>query len=386
MTRSADVVIIGAGIVGASIAYALGRRGIGRVVLLEAEVTLNVHSTGRNASYFLPIYDTACFSALAQASLPFFESPPDGFSDAPLLSRRGAVIAALETDADALAAEIAAARSSGVEVKSLAPADVAALVPIVRTDWFAAAAHYPGAGPLDVHALSMGYLSGARRAGVELHLAERCEAIETARGRVVAVRTNAHRYVCGTVVNAAGAWAAEIAAMCGARPIAFEPRRRHIASIPLPATGRPHDWAFFRCPSLPFYMKPEPGQLLASLMDAELDEPGDCMSDDLRVAEIVDTVERLTTLEVRRVTRAWAGHRTFSPDGAPVIGPDPAIAGFVWAAGLGGAGVMSSPAVGDLVAAAVDGSRAGPLQEQVAPARRMTATLEGRTTPAAGVA
>ncbi|MGA0594573.1 NAD(P)/FAD-dependent oxidoreductase [Enterovirga sp. CN4-39] len=151
----------------------------------------------------------------------------------------------------------------------------------------------------------------------------------------------------------------------------FEPRRRHIAAIPLPATVVPYEWPFFRCPSWPFYMKPEAGQLLASLMDAELDRPGDCMSDDLRIAEIVDAVERLTTVEVRRVTRGWAGHRTFSPDDAPVIGPDPLVAGFFWAAGLGGAGVMSSPAVGELVATAITGSRQHPLQEQVDPARRI---------------
>ncbi|MGA0598429.1 NAD(P)/FAD-dependent oxidoreductase [Enterovirga sp. CN4-39] len=369
MTRSADIVIIGAGIVGASIAYALARQGAGSVVLLEAETSLNVHSTGRNASYFLPIYDTACFSALAQASLPFFENPPEGFSDAPLLTRRGAVVAALEKDADALTAEVDSARSSGIEVQSLSPTDVAALVPILRTDWFAVAAHYPGAGPLDVHALSMGYLAGARRAGVELRLGERCEAIEISGGRAAGVKTNAHRYVCGTVVNAAGAWASEVAALCGARTIAFEPRRRHIAAIPLPATIVPYEWPFFRCPSWPFYMKPEAGQLLASLMDAEPDRPGDCMSDDLRIAEIVDAVEHLTTVEVRRVTRGWAGHRTFSPDDAPVIGPDPLVNGFFWAAGLGGAGVMSSPAVGELVATAITGSRQHPLQEQVDPAR-----------------
>ena len=367
--RSAEVVIVGAGIVGAAAAYALALRGVTDVVILEQEDMPNRHSSGRNASYYLPMYDTPVFSALAQASMPFFRSPPDGFAEAPLLEPRGAVIAATETDRDGLAAEIDEARRLGISVEALSPEEAGELVPILRTDWFATAAFYPEAGPLDVHALSMGFLGGARRAGVRLLTNERLFRIETEGGRVTGVETGSGSLSCRIVVNAAGAWAGEVGRLAGATPIDFVPRRRHIVSLPLGPDLVQRSWPFFRCPSLPLYMKPDGGQLLASRMDEEADAPGDCMSDDLEVAAIADSVASHTTLPVRRITRSWAGHRTFAPDHAPVIGPDPMLQGFIWAAGLGGAGVMSSPTVGRLVADSVTGSPFGGAFAAVAPMR-----------------
>lgn len=361
--RSAEVVIVGAGIVGAAAAFALAQRGVTDVVILEQEDMPNRHSSGRNASYYLPMYDTPCFSALAQASMPFLVAPPIGFSDAPLFERRGALIAATEVDDGALAAEIEEARSLGIPVETLSPQEARQLIPILKTDWFVSAAFYPGAGPIDVHALSMGYLAAARRAGIRLLANERVLGFRVENGRVHGIETTSGPLSCRTVVNAAGAWAGHVGRLAGARPIAFVPRRRHIVSLPLGPDQGQQTWPFFRCPSLPLYMKPEGTQLLASRMDATADDPGDCISDDLEIATVADAVAAHTTLPVRRVTRAWAGHRTFASDGDPVVGPDPCLQGFIWAAGLGGAGVMSSPLVGRLVAEAVTGA---PVQDDFA--------------------
>jgi D-arginine dehydrogenase len=365
--RSAEVVIVGAGIIGAAAAFALAQRGVTDVAILEQEDMPNRHSSGRNASYYLPMYDTPCFSALAQASMPFFLSPPDGFTEAPMFEPRGAVIA--EIAGVQLAAEIDEARSLGIAVESLTPDEAGKLIPILKTDWFASAAYYPGAGPLDVHALSMGYLKAARRAGVRVEAHQRVLGICAEHGRVLGVETASGFLACRTVVNAAGAWAGHIGRLAGARPITLVPHRRHIVSLPLGLDLAGQTWPFFRCPSLPVYMKPEGTQLLASRMDATADEPGDCIGDDLEIAAVADAVATHTTLPVRRVTRAWAGHRTFASDDAPVIGPDPLVDGFIWAAGLGGAGVMASPVVGQLVADAITGIACNRELAAVSPSR-----------------
>jgi D-arginine dehydrogenase len=157
--------------------------------------------------------------------------------------------------------------------------------------------------------------------------------------------------------------------LAGAAPISFIPRRRHIISVALNPEYAGKTWAFFRCPSLPLYLKPEAGRLLASRMDEEPDSPGDCIADDLQVAAVADAVNEYTNLSIRRIESTWAGHRTFTPDEVPVIGRDPRVQGFVWAAGLGGAGVMASPEVGELVADAICGCNERASARIVSPSR-----------------
>jgi D-arginine dehydrogenase len=367
--QAADVVVIGSGILGASVAYALVSRGIRNVLVIEKEEVANRHSSGRNASYYLPMYDTDTFSALAQASFSFLKSPPDDISEEPLLVPRGAVIAATETDRETLENEISAARDLSIAVARLAPRDLQEHVPIVRTDWITSAAYYPEAGPIDVHALSMGYMRAARQGGAQFLYNQQVVAFTRSADRIASVRTTSEEIACDTVVNAAGAWAGETGMLAAAVPISFVPRRRHIISVALAPEYAGRTWAFFRCPSLPLYLKPEAGRLLASRMDEEPDSPGDCMTDDLQVAAVADAVNEYTKLSIRRIENAWAGHRTFTSDDVPVIGRDPWVQGFIWAAGLGGAGVMASPEVGELVADAICGSDERAIARIVSPTR-----------------
>lgn len=367
--QKAEVVIIGSGIIGASVAYSLTARGLSDIMVLEKEDLPNRHSSGRNASYYLPMYDTDVFSSLGQASFPFFICPPDSFSDGPLFASRGAVIAATEIDEHELEQQIETARTLGIAVEMLTPSEAGELVPIVRTDWIRSAAYYPYAGPIDVHALSTGYIRAAKRRGATFKMNEEVVAIRTNGGRVVAVETRNDVVACSTIVNAAGAWAGMVGKLAGAIDIEFIPRRRHIISVKLDSEATEKNRTFFRCPSLPLYLKPERGRLLASRMDQDPDQPGDCMTDDMRVAEVADSLNIHTKVPVRHIERSWAGHRTFAADDAPVIGTDPHVRGFVWAAGLGGAGVMGAPEVGELVADAVMGLRARAMAEVMWPER-----------------
>ena len=351
----ADVVIVGAGVVGAAVAYFLTELGIRDVVLLEAEDVLFRHSTGRNAAYYVPVYESPMISGLTVDSLPFLRDPPAGFSDAALLGTEGAIIAAGPQQLAEHEADLAMARELGLQVETLTPRQIVQLVPIARPEHAAAAAFYREAGPIDVNALAMGYVAGARRRGARLLLGRRVTGVVVANGRVARVRTGAGDLACGALVDAAGAWAGELAAMAGASPIPIQPTRRHMIAVKLPPEHSQARWPFFRAPSVGLYFKPEAGRLLASPMDEDPEPPGDCATDEIQIATVADALDTYTTLQVRHIERAWAGHRSFAPDRLPVLGPDPRLGGFFWAAGLGGAGVMTSPAVGHLVAASIAG-------------------------------
>ena len=157
------------------------------------------------------------------------------------------------------------------------------------------------------------------------------------------------------LVDAAGAWADEVAGLAGATPLGLAPYRRTACLVD---PGRDATaWPLLNDLPETFYCKPESGALLVCPADAEPDEPGDVRPRDLDVAIGIDRLEQATTLSVRRVAHSWAGLRTSAPDDLPVVGADPQVPGFSWLAGLGGYGVQLSPAVGRLLAGRRTGSR-----------------------------
>jgi choline dehydrogenase-like flavoprotein len=142
--RSTRVVVIGGGILGAAVAYELAARGERDVLVLEAEPALNLHS----AAYYIPMYESLAYASLAKASLPFLKNPPEGFSDRPIFSQDGALIAAIEGHGDGVKAEMAQAQALGIDVKAAGAAEIRELVPVARTELIEAAAYYPEAGEI----------------------------------------------------------------------------------------------------------------------------------------------------------------------------------------------------------------------------------------------
>jgi D-arginine dehydrogenase len=355
--ESARVVIIGGGILGCAVAYALADAGVADVVVLEAEDSLNHHSSGRNASYYIPMYDSDAFSHLAHLSEPFLAAQEEaiGYAEQPILRRCGAVIATLEHAGAQLRREVAHARSLGVEAEELCARDIATLIPIVRTQLIASAAFYPRAGEINVNALSMGYIRSARTRGVEFLLSRRVTSIKRSCERITGVVTPTEVIKCNVVVNAAGAWAQKVGNLARGTNIPLTPYRRHLVCVSQTMEKGHARWPFFRCPSIPLYFKAEEERLLCSPMDEEADIPGDCRTEITQVTKAVDMLNQYTTLSSSRAHHAWAGHRVFASDRVPVIGADPSVSGLYWAAGLGGAGVMASPAVGHLIAESVLG-------------------------------
>jgi len=343
-----DVLVLGAGIAGAAAGYFLAAAGA-RVTVLEAEDAPGRHATGRSAALYSEYFGPPAVRALTAASRDFLADPPSGFADAPLLSPRGVVTVAVPGTDVEFEAALASARAAPSGAVEIPPAEAARLVPVLRADRYARAMHKPGAMDIDVAALHQGYLRGVRATGRVV-----------TRARVQTMRRDGERWRAGTpggdhtapvVVDAAGAWADEVALLAGAGPLGLVPHRRTACLVD---PGRDATaWPLLNDVPETFYCKPESGALLVCPADAEPDEPGDVRPRDLDVAVAVDRLEHATTLSVRRVAHSWAGLRTSAPDDLPVVGRDPAVPGFCWLAGLGGYGVQLSPAVGLLLAAAV---------------------------------
>lgn len=345
-----DIAIIGGGIVGTSLAHAIGARR--SVVLLEREEAFGYHSTGRSAAEFSLRFHSPQVGRLTEASASLLQNPPDGFSDVPLLRPRGNLLIADRERADylnkVLAAEQARNRKTGCRLQSLRKSEAVAMVPFLDPDWVAAAFYDPDCWDIEVENLLQGYLRSARAAGAalmtgcEVHRARRDVkdwVIETSRGEIRA----------GLVVNAAGAWADPIAALFGAASLRLQPLRRTVISVKAPG----YDLSLL--PEVneikeQFYFKPDAGQLLVSPADETPVEPHDAWADEIDIAYAAHYLSECTTLDFRHIEHSWAGLRTMAPDRLPVIGASKEVPGLFWLAGLGGFGIQTSPAVGQLAA------------------------------------
>lgn len=343
------VLIIGAGIAGASLGYHLAPHA--QVILLERESQPGAHSTGRSAALFSEIYGGPLVRALSRASRAFLESPPPGFTDARLLTPRGSLFIAT-TDQMAEFATLKSAPDVAAGTRELTGEEARALVPILREGHVAAALLEPGSMDIDVHALHQGFLRGLRQSGGQVV----CNAEVTALrhdGAGWRVTTTAGEFAGEVVVNAAGAWGDAVAALAGVAPLGLTPCRRTAAMADLPPGTNADAWPMVIDAAETFYFKPDAGRLLLSPADATPTAPCDAQPEDLDVAIAVDRVETATTLELRRVGPAWAGLRTFVRDREPVAGFDVKVPGFFWLVGQGGYGIQTAPALGQAAAALV---------------------------------
>ena len=343
MEVSADILVIGAGIAGASVADALAPSA--QVIVLEQEERPGMHSTGRSAALFSETYGNEVIRSLSRSSRAFLADPPPGFSETALIRPRGTLYIAsadrlealreLEVDAGAFE------RLSGAEARRR--------VPILRPESSAEALYEAGAMDIDVDALHQGFLRRLRPAGGQIVTDASVTALRRAAGRWIAT-TSRGDFSAPIVVNAAGAWADRVAALAGLAPLGLQPKRRTAALIDGPTDFDFAGWPLVIDVDETVYFKPDAGRLLLSPADETDTEPGDAQPDDLDVAIAVDRLEHMTTLSVRRVAHRWAGLRTFAPDRTPVCGFDPRAEDFFWLAGQGGYGIQTSPALARLAA------------------------------------
>jgi D-arginine dehydrogenase len=349
-----DVIVIGAGIAGATAAAALAADR--RVALIEAEEAAGYHTTGRSAAMWILNYGPPDVRLLTRLSRGFLADPPEGFTEATLMHRRPVLYLAPAEQRAALAAAVA----EGEGVREIAPAAARALVPALRPGYAAAAAIEEDAFDLDVAALHQGFLRALTRRGGVLGLRRRSQRIARA-GATWRVETAAGDTLAApVVVNAAGAWGDEVATQAGVAPIGLVARRRTAAVVD-PAPQAVADWPMTMDIAGTWYMRPEARtRLMVSPADATDDIARDVRPEEIDIALGIDRMQAAMDVPVRRVERSWAGLRSFAPDGSLVLGWDARAEGFFWSVGQGGYGIQTSPAAGRLVADLVAGRAPGP--------------------------
>lgn len=342
-----DVLIVGAGIAGASLAAALAPWR--RVLLVEAEDAPGYHATGRSAAFWHESYGGLGVQPLTHASLATLNSPPPEFAEHGFLSPRGALTLGQRSEAaavDAFASEFAA---QGVDVVRMSGAAVSRMVPGLRPEW-SEAAYEAACRDIDVGGLHAAYLRAAKRAGAALITraplrgARRVSDgwdVELGDGRVRAA----------LIVNAAGAWADKVAAACGIAPIGIQPYRRTVMQVRLgvPVSA---DLPLVIHVGGEFYFKGQSeGRVWLTPHDETPTAPHDAAPEELDVALAIDRMQSVVDWPVVAVERKWAGLRSFAPDRIPVFGADRHERAFIWCAGQGGVGIQTAPAISALLAA-----------------------------------
>lgn len=350
----ADFIIIGAGIAGASTGYWLSRHG--RVVVLERESHPGYHSTGRSAALYTAAYGTPQVRALTVASRAFFDQPPEGFCEHPLLTPRGEMTVDFDNNPAELQRQYLSAKASVPQMQLLNADEACARLPILRRDKVHGALYDPTASDIDTDALHQGYLRGLRRNQGQLHT--NCEVIgleRDAQGTWL-IRTSGQSFSAPVVINAAGAWADQIGSLAGARPLGLQPKRRAAFIFAGPQDQDCQHWPMLVSLDESFYLKPDAGMFLGSPANADPVQPHDVQPEELDIALGIHRIEEATTLSIRRPTRTWAGLRSFVSDGDLLAGFDPQVPGLFWVAGQGGYGIQTSPAMGQASAALVRGT------------------------------
>ena len=360
MTESADFLIIGGGIAGASAGYWLAAHG--RVILLERESQPGYHATGRSAAQFMESYGTPQVRALTRASRAFLETPPAGFSDYPLLSNRGAMMVATPGQEALLSEQWDILRAISPRAQLLDRAGACALLPVLRADQVLGAVFEPDAADMDVHALHQGYLRGLRHGGGAVVCNAGVTALHRSQG-LWQVQAGGVSYQAPVVLNAAGAWVDVVASLAGVQGIALQPRRRSAFLFAPPEGLSTAHWPLAISISEDWYFKPDAGMLMGSPANTDPVAAQDIQPEELDIALAIHRIEAMTTLKIQRPIRTWAGLRSFVADGDLVGGFDPRAPGFFWVAAQGGYGIQTSAAMGEACAALVCGR---PLPERIA--------------------
>ena len=346
------VLIIGGGIAGAAAGYVLAERR--EVTLLEREDVPGYHSTGRSAALFTENYGSRPIRALTRASRRFFEAPPASFGEHPLLAPRGVLMISPRGERERFAAALAEGMLSAPGLAEIGAAAARSRVPALDPDWLGDAMYEPEAMDIDVHALHQGFLRGLRARGGRIVTDAEARGIRRD-GGAWRVATPKAEFAAPILVNAAGAWADEVARLAGVPTIGLVPKRRTAFTIEPPAGVAIAGWPLVVDVAESFYFKPEAGRLLVSPADETPVPPCDVQPEEIDIAAAAERLEAATSIRVIRIVRKWAGLRSFVADKTPVVGFAPGADGFFWLAGQGGYGIQTAPAMGRLAAALVDG-------------------------------
>jgi D-arginine dehydrogenase len=352
MSTVFDVAVIGAGIAGLSAGYALSPYA--SVIVFETETHPGQHATGRSAAIYIAGYGSQTIRELSRLSRPFFEAPPKCFGEGSLLSPRGIMTIAAPDELLALKAYAEDLKTVSQQARFLDPDEATRLNPLLKAGSVAGAVFDETAADIDVDRLCQGFIKGIKQNEGEVRTACPINRMRFDNG-LWYLMTPVGEVVARKVLNAAGAWADQVALMAGTEPKGLKALRRSAAIVPAPNRIDVNICPMTLDIHERFYFKPEGGKVLISPAEEEVSEPCDAYADDMDLAYGIDRAQGFLSFDVGRVDHSWAGLRTFAPDREPVIGRDTHLPNFYWSAGQGGYGVQTAPAWGTKVAEAMLG-------------------------------
>ena len=333
-----DVIIVGGGIAGASLGAEIASKR--RALIIEGESHCGYHSTGRSAAFYLESYGGPEVAKLNRASRDFLSDPPADFSERGFLRMRGD-LHITRGDLPEL--------PPGVESRVVERAELERLIPGIRPQW-RQALFEPGCADIDVAALHSTFLRRFRSAGGHVRTDARLRSASRS-GRWEVELLDGSTVAAPILVNAAGAWADNVATACGVAPLGIAPKRRTMVQLRVGQSGI-RDLPLVDDAGGTFYFKGEGDSTVwLSPHDEIPTDPCDAAPEEIDVATAIDRFESVVDWPVERVERSWAGLRSFAPDRLPVYGFDSDARGFFWCAGQGGFGIQTSPAAAKMAAA-----------------------------------
>jgi glycine/D-amino acid oxidase-like deaminating enzyme len=353
--RTADIVIIGAGAVGASIAYHLARRGVRDVVVLERE-TVGAGSTSKAAGGIRVQFGTRVEVEFSLRSIEFFKRFEDEMGVPCDYRQEGYLILLFdEPDLARYRKNVALQTSLGAEVRIVKPDEARAIVPELNVDDVMAAAWGPMDGYASPNDVVQAYAARAREGGVKILEGTPATAIELSGDRVTAVLTPDGRIETPLVVNAAGPQAPLIGRMAGVE-VPVDPRRRHIF-VTDEFSGVRHPMPLVIDRKSGFYCRSEQRQVLMSAGDVGAETEFSAAVDWSMLGQAVDkAVRRIPALEGASIRHAWAGLRPLTPDEHAILDWAPGVRGLYLAVGFCGHGFQHSPATGQVVSELLTGT------------------------------
>ncbi|NQY58808.1 NAD(P)/FAD-dependent oxidoreductase [Cognatishimia sp.] len=351
-----DFLIIGGGMAGVSTAARIAP--LGKTVVLEMEPALGYHASGRSAALYEAQYGEPATVVLNLAGRSFFDEHE-------LLSPRGFMVLSPKDDRAGFDAASATFGCTEMSIK-----EAQSIVPVLNPDHLGFVGLSHEALDIDTDRMLQIFAKMTRANGGEIHTDQPVTNIErlTDGWRVT---TKDRSFEAKTVINAAGAWADQVAKMAGITPIGITPKRRSMARVPAPGGHDLSNWPMMMDVHEKWYAKPDAGKLLISPADEDPQSPHDAWADDMVLAEGIARYQPFVTEEVTRVEHTWAGLRSFAPDKNLVIGPSPEDSSFFWMAGQGGSGIQSAPAYSQYAADLIAGraSDVAEITAAVTPAR-----------------
>jgi sarcosine oxidase subunit beta len=346
MNNTADVVIIGGGIQGISLAYHLARKGVPGVCVVEMN-TLGSGSSGRSATVTAHSYTSAHCLELVKKSFAAYMRFEDELGADPGYERIGFLLIAGEASAPDLRTNFTTLQRAGVKSELLARRGIAALTPGLNLEDIELGLLTAQDGVIDPHSIMMAYAQHARRRGVEFYEGVRAIGLERHNDKVVGVHTTSGLIVTERVVNAAGFYARKVAAWAGMNLPITNYKRHVFVTEAVPAY--PDPFPFTTDVEAGWYFRREGPGLLIGMGKQESDEEDPQVNWSFLDTVVEHSMHRAPPLAEARVMNGWAGLRSLTPDEDPILGEAPHLRGFFNDCGWGGHGVMNAPAGGMLL-------------------------------------